>query len=135
MARTSASSTPPATSAPTSVPGPTHESPRARPGALNSTTSTAHTAVWLLLFTWQNRPELGDTEIAVPDGLFRAGTRIESTPGDVVVRHDPGRRVLVCLAPVRGPITVRVSEPGIATRAEDRGMAAVAPGRWIQKPK
>jgi len=82
-----------------------------------------------LLFTWDNHPERGGTEIAIPDGLFRTGTRVESTPGNVVVRHDPARRVLVCLAPGNGPITVRVSEPAIETRAAvikaSNGMIAV----------
>jgi len=73
-----------------------------------------------LLFTWENRPELGETEIALPDGLFPPGTKVETTPAGVVVRHDPARRSLVCLASSPGPITVRVSEPAIETRAQAR---------------
>ena len=60
------------------------------------------------------------TEIALPDGLFRPGTRVETSPADVVVSHDPARRSLVCLAPSPGPIAVRVSEPAIAARARAR---------------
>jgi endoglycosylceramidase len=71
-----------------------------------------------LLFTWDNDPARGVTEIAVPDGLFQPGTRVESSPGNVLVWHDPARRALVCHCPRPGPITVRVSEPAIMTRME-----------------
>jgi endoglycosylceramidase len=71
-----------------------------------------------LLFTWDHQPACGVTEIAIPDGLFRPGTRVESTPGNILVRHDPARRALVCYSPHAGPITVRVSEPAIMTMAE-----------------
>jgi endoglycosylceramidase len=71
-----------------------------------------------LLFTWDHDPGRGVTEIAIPDGLFRPGTRVESTPGNVVVWHDPARRALVCHSPYPAPITVRVSEPAIMTLVE-----------------
>jgi hypothetical protein len=38
--------------------------------------------------------------------------------GNVLIRHALARRALVCYSPYAGPITVRVSEPAIMTRAE-----------------
>jgi endoglycosylceramidase len=70
-----------------------------------------------LLYTWHNAPERGDTEIALPDGLFRPGTRVEASAESTIVRHDPARHCLVCRSSFPGAITVRVSEPGITTRA------------------
>ena len=56
----------------------------------------APTAGRSLVFTWVNNPALGETEIAVPDGLFRPGTTLEKSSTDVVVTHDPARRALIC---------------------------------------
>jgi endoglycosylceramidase len=77
-----------------------------------------------LLFTWDHEPGRGVTEIAIPDRLFRPGTRVESTGANVVVRYDPARRALVCDSPCPGPITVRVSEPAIMTRVDHSVVAA-----------
>jgi endoglycosylceramidase len=82
-----------------------------------------------LVFTWDHRPERGDTEIALPDGLFGPGTRVDVTPANVLVTHDPARRSLVCRAGFSGPITVRMSDPALGDRAELRWAAAVSPGR------
>jgi endoglycosylceramidase len=68
---------------------------------------------WALLFSWDNCPERGETLIALPDGLFRPGTRVETTPTNIIVSHDPARRALVCRSSFRGPITLRMSEPAI----------------------
>ena len=66
-----------------------------------------------LLLMWENRPGCGATEIAIPDGLFRAGTRVETGPADVSVSYDPARRRLVCRSGEERRVIVRVSEPGI----------------------
>jgi endoglycosylceramidase len=71
-----------------------------------------------LLFSWDHHPERGETEVALPDGLFRPGTRVETSPSNVVVSHDPARRAVVCRASFSGPITLRLSEPTIRDRAE-----------------
>jgi endoglycosylceramidase len=90
-----------------------------------------------LLFTWVNRPELGGTEIAIPDGLFRPGTRVESTPGSVSVQQDLARRALVLFSPHPGPITVRVSEPAIPTRVIREGppprSAVQVSAAWVRR--
>ena len=54
-----------ATSAPTSAPGPIPAPPPACPPASNSATSTPRGGR-ALLFTWDNSPDLGETEIATP---------------------------------------------------------------------
>jgi endoglycosylceramidase len=82
-----------------------------------------------LLFTWDNSPALGPTRIAIPDGLFRPGTRVETTPQAVVTRYSPAQRSLDCHASFPGLVTVRVLEPGIETRAESPQIVAGSPGR------
>lgn len=82
-----------------------------------------------LIFSWDHRPACGQTEIALPDGLFRAGTRVQTSTASVVTTYDRARRALVCQSPSRGPITVRISEPAAETRRRDLWIPATFPGR------
>jgi endoglycosylceramidase len=82
-----------------------------------------------LLFTWDHSPERGETVIALPEGLFRPRTRVEITPTNVDVSHDPAQRALVCRASFTGPITLRLSEPAIQERTGPRPVATVASRR------
>jgi endoglycosylceramidase len=60
----------------------------------------------ILSFAWDHRPELGATEIALPDGLFRPGTRVETSSPSLVVEYQPGLRCIVCRSSTPGPVTM-----------------------------
>lgn len=82
-----------------------------------------------LIFTWDNHPERGLTEIALPDGLFRSGTRVEASTANAVTTYDRARRSLVCRALAPGLITLRMWEPAVETRKRDLWMPVTFPGR------
>ncbi len=75
-----------------------------------------------LTYTWVNRPELGATEIALPEMLFRTGTRVQVLTRGVSVQaiHDFNRRAIVCRSDYTGTISIRVFEPGTAVVAQGR---------------
>lgn len=64
-----------------------------------------------LVFTWDNDPARGQTEIAVPDNLFHANASVEVSSANVRVKYDAATRCIACSSTDPGPITVCVSEP------------------------
>jgi endoglycosylceramidase len=71
------------------------------PGSTHSHTS--------LIFTWQNRPEGGSTEIFVPGHRFPGGSALTVEGADVACWRDEARQLLVCSSPRAGTITVRLT--------------------------
>ena len=67
-----------------------------------------------LEFDWCHDPELGETEVFIPNALFPAGTIVEAHEGGLSWRHDPIRQVLVCRATTPMTIHLRVTAPAQA---------------------
>lgn len=59
-----------------------------------------------LTFTWDHRPELGETELFIPRALFPTGTLPDVEPPDAAVFRDEGRQVLICRAPRPGQVRI-----------------------------
>jgi endoglycosylceramidase len=66
----------------------------------------------VLEFVWEHHPELGPTEIFVPNDEFPAGSLIECVPRDVDYRHDVARGVAVCRLDRAAAIRVRIVGSG-----------------------
>jgi endoglycosylceramidase len=69
----------------------------------------------VLHFKWNHQPGRGDTEISLPDGLFRGQTEVEVTPG-AKVSLDRHRRVLIVRSSRAGEHSLRIWETGIETK-------------------
>ncbi len=67
-----------------------------------------------LEFDWCHNPELGETEIFLPNVLFPAGTIVEALEGGVSWQRDPIRQVLACRATTPMTIHLRVTAPAQA---------------------
>ncbi len=63
---------------------------------------------------WSHEPDRGETEIFVPNGLFPAGSIIESPASGVTWYRDLVRQVLVCRAHTAMTIHLRVTAPADA---------------------
>jgi endoglycosylceramidase len=61
-----------------------------------------------LVFTWEHRPELGDTELFLPDRLFPPTSVLTIEGPDATCWRDEARQILVCRAPYTGTIRVQV---------------------------
>jgi endoglycosylceramidase len=64
-----------------------------------------------LEFVWAHRPGLGPTEIVVPEGLFRPGSRPTAEPGDATCLWDHSRRILTCDATQAATVRVVLESP------------------------
>jgi len=60
------------------------------------------------VFTWDHRPELGETEIFVPNSVFPAGSTIEVTNPALICDRDEARQLLVCRASAQMTVSVRM---------------------------
>jgi endoglycosylceramidase len=63
-----------------------------------------------LTFTWEHRPERGETEVFVPDALFHAAT-LSIEPADAAFRWDAARQLLIVGAPRAVTVRIALSSP------------------------
>jgi endoglycosylceramidase len=70
-----------------------------------------------LVFTWEHRPELGDTEIFVPREVFAAGTIIETSEPSLACQRDEARQVLACRCDRPTTVSIRVTAPASHDRS------------------
>jgi endoglycosylceramidase len=61
-----------------------------------------------LVFSWDHRPELGETEIFVPASVFPAGSTIEVSDPDLICQRDFARQLLVCQSARPSTVQVRL---------------------------
>jgi endoglycosylceramidase len=61
-----------------------------------------------LVFTWEHRPELGTTEIFVPNSVFPPGSTIEVSSPGLVCQRDELRQLLVCHLNQRISVCVKI---------------------------
>lgn len=64
-----------------------------------------------LEFSWNARPDRGETEVFLPNRVFPAGSRILIEPADASWRHDPAQQVLSIRANRAEMVTLRVVAP------------------------
>jgi endoglycosylceramidase len=64
-----------------------------------------------LVFTWDHRPELGATEIFVPNCVFPPGSTIATSSSSLNCQHDEARQLLVCQGSQRMTVCVQVRVP------------------------
>lgn len=66
-------------------------------------------------FLWEHRPEAGETEIALPDGLFPPGTTVRLDAADAQSWYDGARRAIVVRCPRPATLRLVVCAPVPAT--------------------
>jgi endoglycosylceramidase len=64
-----------------------------------------------LEFIWDHCPQHGATELFVPAPLFPSGSTVSVDPPDVACHYDALRQVLVCTAPRRTTVLLRLTAP------------------------
>lgn len=64
-----------------------------------------------LVFTWDHRPELGATEIFIPNTVFPPGSTIEASASGLTFQRDEARQLLVCQGQERMTVTVQMRVP------------------------
>ena len=64
-----------------------------------------------LVFTWDHRPELGATEIFIPNTVFPPGSTIEASASGLTFQRDEARQLLVCQGQERMTVTVQIRVP------------------------
>jgi endoglycosylceramidase len=62
-----------------------------------------------LTFVWQNRPDLGTTEVYLPRSVFPAGATFQITSPEVNVEHDEPRQLLIFRGGPATTVAVRVA--------------------------
>ena len=61
-----------------------------------------------LVFTWDHHPELGATEIFIPNTVFPPGSTIATSAPGLYCQRDEARQLLVCQGQERRSVTVQV---------------------------
>jgi endoglycosylceramidase len=61
------------------------------------------------VFSWEHRPELGETEVYVPTSLFPDGSVVEVSDRQLICERDTTHQLLVCRGGTRAVVSLKMS--------------------------